>query len=103
MESPTPAPSALHGTDPLVLVLDDGEDFPDGASKQSNHEQESVPLVSGCIEAFCHSTTGDATEFSWQKETDLSVWCVVLQAYVKPKTGRGKHCWIGMTWTRVAM
>ncbi|XP_031410997.1 centrosomal protein of 63 kDa-like isoform X1 [Meleagris gallopavo] len=44
VESPTPAPSALHGTDPLVLVLDDGEDFPDGASKQSNHEQESVPL-----------------------------------------------------------
>ncbi|XP_072200954.1 centrosomal protein of 63 kDa isoform X1 [Excalfactoria chinensis] len=27
-----------------ILVLDDGKDFPDGASKQSDHEQESVPL-----------------------------------------------------------
>ncbi|XP_042734350.1 centrosomal protein of 63 kDa isoform X4 [Lagopus leucura] len=44
VESPTPAPGAFHGTDSLVLVLDDGKDFPDGASKQSNHEQESVPL-----------------------------------------------------------
>ncbi|XP_031452424.1 centrosomal protein of 63 kDa isoform X4 [Phasianus colchicus] len=44
VESPTPAPGALHGTDSLVLVLDDGKDFPDGASKQSSHEQESVPL-----------------------------------------------------------
>ncbi|XP_048810738.1 centrosomal protein of 63 kDa isoform X2 [Lagopus muta] len=44
VESPTPAPGAFHGTDSLVLVLDDGKEFPDGASKQSNHEQESVPL-----------------------------------------------------------
>lgn len=93
VESPIPAPGAFHGTDSLVLVLDDGKDLPDGASKQSNHEQESVPLVSSSIEAFCHSTAGNATEFLlWQKETDLSVWCVALQVYVKPKTGRRKHC-----------
>ncbi|XP_021252945.1 centrosomal protein of 63 kDa isoform X2 [Numida meleagris] len=45
-ESPTLAPGVLQGTDSLLLVLGDGKDFPDGASKQSisNHEQESVPL-----------------------------------------------------------
>ncbi|NXJ04365.1 CEP63 protein, partial [Odontophorus gujanensis] len=45
-ESSTLAPGVLQGTDSLLLVLDDGKDFPDGASKQSisNHEQESAPL-----------------------------------------------------------
>uniref|UniRef100_A0A8C9EZF4 CEP63 protein n=1 Tax=Pavo cristatus TaxID=9049 RepID=A0A8C9EZF4_PAVCR len=44
VESPTLAAGALQGTDSLLLVLDGGKDFPDEASKQSNHEQESVPL-----------------------------------------------------------
>ncbi|XP_065604272.1 centrosomal protein of 63 kDa isoform X2 [Cyrtonyx montezumae] len=45
-ESSTLAPVVLQGTDSLLLVLDDGKDFPDGASMQSNsnHEQESAPL-----------------------------------------------------------
>ncbi|POI33163.1 hypothetical protein CIB84_003084, partial [Bambusicola thoracicus] len=44
VESPSLAAGALQGTDSLLLVLDDGKDFPAGASKQSNHKQESVPL-----------------------------------------------------------
>lgn len=44
VESPTLAADALQGTDSLLLVLDDGKGFPDAASRQSNHKQESVPL-----------------------------------------------------------
>lgn len=76
VESPTLAAGALQGTDSLLLVLDDGKGFPDAASRQSNHEQESVPLVSSCIEAFCHSATGDATEFPCVKRIFESVICV---------------------------
>lgn len=44
VESPTLAAGALQGTDSLLLVLDDSKGFPDATSRQSNHEQESVPL-----------------------------------------------------------
>lgn len=104
VESPTPAPGAFHGTDSLVLVLDDGKDFPDGASKQSNHEQESVPLVSSSIEAFCHSTAGNATEFCYGKRRQIclcGVWLCKCMSNLKQggestarwvRLGQGESC-----------
>lgn len=64
---------ALLGTDSLLHVLDGNKDFADEASKQSisNHQRESVPLVSSCIEAGCYSAAEDIAGFSSGKRSQI--------------------------------
>lgn len=58
--------STLLETDSLLHGLDGNDDFADEASKQSgsNHQRESVPLVSSCIETGGCSTAEDVAELS---------------------------------------
>lgn len=69
LESPTLASDSLQGTDSSLFVVDDSTGFPDGASKKriANHQRESVPLVSSCIEAVCHSAADNISGFSSDK------------------------------------
>lgn len=70
---------ALMGTDSLLPVLDGNKDFADEASKQSNDQRESVPLVSSCIEAGCHPTAEDIAGFSSGKRSRIFECMVCLR------------------------
>lgn len=75
------------GTDSLLHVLDGNKDFADEASKQStsNHQRESVPLVSGCVEAGCYSTAEDRAGFSSGKRSQVfaCVICLVCVGFCR--------------------
>lgn len=75
------ASCALLETDSLLHGLDGNKDIADEASKQSisNHQRESVPLVSSCIEAGCYSTTIDIAGFPSSRRSKVFECTVCLR------------------------
>lgn len=101
------ASCTLLETDSLLCGLDGNKDIADEASKQSvsNHQRESVSLVSSCIEAGCYSTATDIAGFPSGRSSkvfECMVWLRGVHDSVsihQMLNREENHCWTVNTWT----